>query len=267
MRKNDREGVSTVIGMAIFLVIFAMSASYTLIWTQQFSDYSNAVKDQIEFEQMRNAERLSVEVFKNSTNWWLNVSNPTSQVIVVTQVWSNHNKQTGEWGIPPLGWALIDIEIVDHDNNFKLVTSRGNIFSGKYVTVGGPQPGWWDVTWYNSSIKLGKSAWYNLDIYVNWYKANNTYLGFEANSKLRVISETNPYIVIKEDLPSKVNLTILVDGVVKKNYTDKSQIYNISDVIEGKTYDFTILLNTTGYDDDLELAIAFIGLDFAKDNE
>jgi len=264
LRRNSRKGVSTVIGMAIFLVIFAMSASYTLIWTQHFSDYSNAVKGQLEFEQLRSSERLTVEVFKDDSGYWLKVSNPTGQVVVVTQVWSNHKYQTGEWGIPPFGSARIDVSMSGHDDNFKLVTSRGNVFSGSYVPVGGPRPGWWSVEWYNISTPLGSSAWYNLDINLHWYRYTNTYLGFNATSKLRVVNET-PRVVIKEDLLPSVNLTIMVNDEIKKLGDWKEAIYNITNVIEGETYEFTILLNTTGYDDDFDLSIAFIGLDFAGD--
>ncbi|MEN3052136.1 MAG: hypothetical protein ABC596_10045, partial [Candidatus Methanosuratincola petrocarbonis] len=168
-RTGRRKGVSTVIGMAIFLIIFAMAASYTFIWTQYFADYSSAVKAQIESEQLRGSERLGVEVNVNGSSYWLNVSNPTAQVAVVTQVWSNHQYQTGEWGIPAFGWTRINVTpaISNPDGNFKVVTLRGNIFEGTYSPPGTEVAGRWRLVWYNGSGVFGTSYMGSLNL--RWY--------------------------------------------------------------------------------------------------
>ncbi|MEN3016973.1 MAG: hypothetical protein ABC585_04300 [Candidatus Methanosuratincola petrocarbonis] len=262
-RTGRRKGVSTVIGMAIFLIIFAMAASYTFIWTQYFADYSSAVKAQIESEQLRGSERLVVEVNVNGSSYWLNVSNPTAQVAVVTQVWSNHSYQTGEWGVPAFGWSRINITSISNpDGNFKVVTLRGNVFPGTYTPPGTAVAGRWAVNWYNSSGPLGTSYLENLNLNFRWYKdvVNSTgAIGFNASAKVVALNDT-AYILMKAPLADSVQVNVSINGETRT----KGPVITIKDLTPWNTYQLNVTLWTANQVD-MDLSVSFIGLDFAKE--
>ncbi|MEN3035512.1 MAG: hypothetical protein ABC537_04330 [Candidatus Methanosuratincola sp.] len=259
MVNKGRKGVSTVIGMAIFLIIFAMAVSYTFVWTQYFSDYGNAVKGQIEFAQLKGSETLEVAVMKNSSGTWLNVTNPTGNVIVVSQVWSNHQNITGEWGVPPFGYVMIDVSAIEGGDGFKVVTMRGNVFSGMYSPLGSPMEGRWLLKWYNSTGEIGVSYLDDLNINMRWYKGYTGTIGFNASAKLVAINES-ALILVKAPLAESVQLNITFAG---QEYAKPSIVY-VSDLTIGKTYDAEISMSTNDAVD-MDLSITFIGLDFAKD--
>ncbi len=261
-RTGRRKGVSTVIGMAIFLIIFAMAASYTFIWTQYFADYSSAVKAQIESEQLRGSERLVVEVNVNGSSYWLNVSNPTAQVAVVTQVWSNHQYQTGEWGIPAFGWTRINVTpaISNPDGNFKVVTLRGNIFEGTYSPPGTEVAGRWRLVWYNGSGVFGTSYMGSLNL--RWYKEVGSITGatgFNASAKVVALNET-AYILIKAPLAESVQVNVSVNGEERT----KAPIVVITGLIPWKAYELNVSVWTENLVD-MDLSVSLIGLDFARD--
>lgn len=262
-RTGRRKGVSTVIGMAIFLIIFAMAASYTFIWTQYFADYSSAVKAQIESEQLRSSERLVVDVKMEGGSYWLNVSNPTAQVAVVTQVWSNHQYQTGEWGIPAFGWSRINITSISNpDGNFKVVTLRGNIFEGTYSPPGTEVAGRWSLVWYNSSGTLGSSYVDTLSLNFRWYKemVNVTGpIGFNASTKVVALDNT-AYILMKAPLAESVKVNASINGQLGT----KAPVMVVTNLTQWNTY----LLNVSVWTEnlvDMDLSVSFIGLDFAKE--
>ncbi|MDH7555406.1 MAG: hypothetical protein QHG94_00500 [Candidatus Methanosuratincola sp.] len=260
MAIGGKRGVSTVIGMAIFLIIFAMAVSYTFVWTQYFSDYGAAVKGQIEFNQLRNSESLEVAVFKNGSDTLLNVTNPTGNVIVVTQVWSNHYNITGEWGIPPFGYATINATPIQGQNGeFKVVTSRGNVFSGAYAPPGSPMEGRWLIKWYNSTGPIGVGYLDELNINMRWYKGSTGMVGFNASTKFVALNQT-AIVLVKVPLVSSVELNITAAGEEKV----KPNIMYITNLTVGKTYDMEIRMRT--YDTvDMDLSLIFIGMDFARD--
>lgn len=260
MAGRGRTGVSTVIGMAIFLIIFAMAASYTFVWTQYFSEYGAAVKGQIEFNQLRNSEALEVNVFKNGTDTLLNVTNPTGNVIVVTQVWSNHTSITGEWGIPQFGYAIINATPIKvQDGKFKVVTSRGNVFSGAYAPPGSPMEGRWLVKWYNASGPIGVSYMDGLDINMRWYKGVTGMFGFNASTRVVALNET-AIVLVKVPLVSSVELNITAANQSR----EKPNIMYISNLTVGKAYNIEVRMRTNDTVD-MDLSITFIGLDFARD--
>ncbi|MEN3056481.1 MAG: hypothetical protein ABC542_02165 [Candidatus Methanosuratincola petrocarbonis] len=260
MAKRGRKGVSTVIGMAIFLIIFAMAVSYTFVWTQYFSDYGNAVKGQIEFAQQRGSERLEVAVIKNVSGTFLNVTNPTGNVIVVSQIWSGHNNITGEWGVPPFGYKMIDVSAIDGGEEFKAVTTRGNLFSGKYSPPGSPMEGRWLLKWYNSTGDLGVSYLDDLNINMRWYKGVTGTIGFNATAKLVALNESAVVLIKLPAVEAGVELNITIAGQEKV----KPSIIHISNLTVGKTYDVEIRMRTNDAVD-MDLSLTFIGLDFAKD--
>ncbi|MEN3062581.1 MAG: hypothetical protein ABC595_05815 [Candidatus Methanosuratincola petrocarbonis] len=261
-RKGRRKGVSTVIGMAIFLIIFAMAASYTFIWTQYFADYSSAVKTQIESQQLRSAERLIVEVYNGSSGYWLNVSNPTAQVAVVTQVWSNHSYQTGEWGIPAFGWSRINITpaISNPDGNFKVVTLRGNVFAGTYTPLGGAMEGRWNLIWYNDTGVIGKSYIDNLNINMRWHRMDSP-IGFNASTRVKAL-DSEAFVLVKFPISSNATLKISTgSGEPQELGVGVNQIIIPEDVTQ--PFDLNIYVWVEGVE--MDMAITFIGLDFATD--
>lgn len=220
-RGASRKGVSTVVGMTIFLLLFAIAVAYVFMWSQNSGIYIDTVKKQVDFERSRLTENLIVTA-KNLTT--VLVQNPTAGVIVVTQVWSNNNMTwgPGQIGVSPFG----SIEIVGNtgwegDGNFTVVTYRGNIFSGGLMTqleISTRRS--WEVTWYwndtmdpglhgamiwtemNQSQKVGITYWYDLNIDYEWDYLNNpvlekvynmtdgTMLGFVATTSIIKLTDS-----------------------------------------------------------------------------
>lgn len=130
--KRRRRGVSTVIGMSIFLLIFTMAIAYTFMWTQDFANYSDTAKEQLEFENQRNREQLAI-FYDNlpiggGNDRYITVSNPTSVVIIVAQVWNNHQLVNSTLtGVPPFSSVNITFPYTIYDD-FTVVTTKGNLF-------------------------------------------------------------------------------------------------------------------------------------------
>jgi hypothetical protein len=188
-RKASRKGVSTVVGMTIFLLLFTIAVAYVFIWTQSSGLYIDSVKKQVDFERSRLSEKLIVTAL-NNTN--VLVENPTAEVIVVTQVWSAHNMTfEGSKGISPFGSLIIPNNTgwLGGDGNFTVVTSRGNIFSAKFQSPLG-----WEVTWHwngnvsratydnpilmppnatLTNLKIGTTNWNDLNLNYEWSYLNN----------------------------------------------------------------------------------------------
>lgn len=257
MRKARSKGVSTVIGMAIFLTIFALAASYTFVWSQQLADYGSAAKRQLEMQQQRSAESLIVEVVESQQGvLYLDLINPTDQVVIVTQVWSAHKCQEGEWGIPPFSRGSINITISNPGDAFKVVTLRGNVFSAeKQVSVQR-----WKVTWYNATGTIGQSYWNNLDISVKWIGDLGS-LGFNATTSVVTLGSDLPVLVRKtQGIPITIKL-----GNLEYNITQSAADFfkfkiSPSDINSVQT--LTVYLPPTNQD--VEVFIHFFNLDFAR---
>jgi len=239
----SRKGVSTVVGMTIFLLMFAIAVAYVFMWSQNSGIYIDTVKKQVDFERSRLTENLIVTAENMTT---VLVENPTAGVIVVTQVWS-HNNMTwgpGELGIPPFS----NVEIVGDtgwvgDGNFTVVTYRGNIFSGGImVQIEESTSRSWEVTWYwndtmnqsahaamtwsqmNSSQQIGVTYWYDLNINYKWDYLNNpvlakvynmtdvTMLGFVAKTTLIKLSDSASEAWINYYISDTSRVAIIVDG-------------------------------------------------------
>jgi hypothetical protein len=240
---SGRKGVSTVVGMTIFLLLFAIAVAYVFMWSQNSGIYIDTVKKQVDFERSRLTENLIVTA-KNLTT--VLVENPTAGVIVVTQVWSNNNMTwgPGEIGVSPFG----TVEIVGNtgwvgDGNFTVVTYRGNIFSGGIKTqMELSTRRSWEVTWYwNGSMttvqhnamrwgelalnqRVGTTYWYDLNIDYEWDYLNNpviervynmsdsTMLGFVAKTTLIKLSDDASSAWINYYISDTSRVAIIVDG-------------------------------------------------------
>lgn len=209
--------------MTIFLLLFAIAVAYVFMWSQNSGVYIDTVRRQVDYERSRLTENLIVTA-KNLTT--IVVENPTAQVIVVTQIWSNNSMVwgPGQQGISPFG----SFEFVGNtgwvgDGNFTVVTFRGNIFSGGLQTqIESSTRRSWEVTWYwndsitpdihtaeffprnmSSNLALGKTYWYDLNLDYEWNYLNNpviaqaynmtdgTMLGFIAKTTLIKLTDSS----------------------------------------------------------------------------
>ncbi|MBC7113170.1 MAG: hypothetical protein H5T34_04020 [Candidatus Methanomethyliales bacterium] len=204
-----RKGVSTVIGAAIFILIFTLAVSAMMVWTQSFVNYVESAREEAAFQIEKNMEELMLTFINSSGKLAVIVRNPTPQTIIVTQVWSNHSVQTGEWVVPAKSRVSINTALDYAGMTFsKVVTSRGNVFSGVQTIGGGEEggelteeeiieAGRWFVQWYNLSArrvfdtKLGESYWESLSITFAWGAAAidpifgpYTQVGFNATTRV-----------------------------------------------------------------------------------
>lgn len=210
--KTRNKAVGTIIGATIFLGIFLVSVSLLLFWMQSYANYAGAALKETGFEVERAREELVLTFLNSTAKLKVIARNPTPYTIIITQVWSNHSFLTGEWVVPAKGSAEINTTL-DYVGMAlcKVVTSRGNIFSGPQ-TIGEDleeymiEAGRWYVQWYNLSarrvfdMKLGESYWQSLSISFQWGAASNdpifggyTKVGFNATTRV-VAFGTKMYI-------------------------------------------------------------------------
>lgn len=191
------KGVSTIIGMTIFFALFALTVSYSLIYTQYVSNNAAAVVAETEFENQRAAEILQVTTI-NATN--INVVNPTTQPITIVQIWnSTHNQNlTVAQIVPPLSNYYIS-NLTSTDGYFKLITQMGNIFyslsepkANQSVTINFFASKSWNVTYWvnNPNNIVGTASLSDLSFsmnYVNssWGVVNVTKFGFNASTSIK----------------------------------------------------------------------------------
>jgi len=206
------KGVSTVIGMSIFFLIFATTVAYAFIWSQNLAYYVEAAHEEFEFKQLQASESLVVKPL-NETR--VSIYNPTGNVIVITQIWSDHSLVYGtQTGIAPFStWVAPNDDTHRANGNFTVVTIRGNVFSGSYVDeFANMARRAWHVAWYGGDMDLvrndyivpsqltsqnllGESYWYDLNFEWSWNdysvpiigdnKNNVThFVGFVANATL-----------------------------------------------------------------------------------
>ncbi len=190
-RGAGRKGVSTVVGMTIFLLLFAIAVAYIFMWSQNSGIYIDTVKKQVDFERSRLTENLIITA-ENRTA--VLIENPTAQVIVVTQVWSNNSMVwLGERGIAPFAKTIIvNDSALEGNGNFTVITYRGNIFSGGFkAQLEEATRRSWEVTWYwhanvsdvnytaylpsntLSGLQIGATYWYDLNLDYEWDYLNN----------------------------------------------------------------------------------------------
>jgi hypothetical protein len=246
-RRRSRKGVSTVVGMTIFLLMFAIAVAYIFAWSQNSGTYIDTVKHQIDFEMSRLTENLEVTPINYTSVF---VENPTTNVIVVTQLWTN-NKLTwsGNQGISPLGnWTFTGNQT--GDGNYKVVTYRGNIFSGglkSQLDLAIRRS--WEASWYwrdgvNQSVhdamlpndllanlNIGTTYWYDLNLAYDWNFLSNPViekvynmtdqvsLGFVAKTTLIKLSNSSYNATINYYISNSSRIAIGIDGNVPLVWT------------------------------------------------
>lgn len=241
-KRSEKKGVSTIIGITIFLLIFAIAVSYTFAWNQQVGNYLSAVGSQVNLDQQRVGEKLTVSPI-NATA--LTVYNPTVNVIVVDQIRTGGQAVwDGLQAISPYGnWTFATNNTIGN-GNFIVITFRGNVFSGGIVSeLATSTQRTWQVNWYwnnsnppatpsllGSNIYAGQTYWYDLNLAWGWSTYNNpviggnismtagTVIGFIANATLIKLSDSNSNATINFFNNPNSYVAIGVDGAVPTSW-------------------------------------------------
>jgi hypothetical protein len=241
--RSGRRGVSTIIGITIFLLIFAIAVSYTFAWNQQVGNYLNAVKTQVDLNQQQASEKLIVSPYNDT---FLTIYNPTVNTIVVREIRTGgQDVWNVSQGIPPYSsWSPPNI--ASGNGNFEVVTVRGNIFSGSASTT--PSSQVWQVSWYWNNVTafpnnppkdplqlrfnniIGQTYWYDVNINWNWRIFNNpviagniimkpgVMMGFVANTTMIKLSDSSSNATINYFIAGDSNAAVGVDGSVPTSW-------------------------------------------------
>ncbi len=233
-RGRSRKGISTVVGMAIFFLIFALGVASVWAWQQTLTEYTEVGDQQIGLDMLRIAERLEVNVINMTA---LTLENPSDQPVQVRGVISNDTiLWLGTCEVLPFSSVILRVA-PGGDGTFMIVTMRGNIYSAglqdQLLAVG---KGAWHVTFRNSSTApavpldwlssnvVGETYWYNTNL--NW-KWDNAYpfIGYQylqAGVATGLIAEATLVKVVDE--PATINYFIdnnskvafIIDGVLQQ---------------------------------------------------
>lgn len=267
-RGRKKKGISTIIGIVIFFLIFILAVSSTFIWTDNTSKYLQAAKAELEEGRLRAQENLLYTV-SNQTHILL--VNPTSMLVVVNQIWDNSHNQVWNGTLIVPAFDQVFVNMTNTTNKtYKMVTNRGNIFDqiyygppygGSPVTPALTNASGWNVTWYRydgaTSTTLGNNVHNSLDI--SWTFGGawsfgtplTQRAGFNATTK--VIAKQNTifaYLMLIDDPAignySTINFTIW-DGGSYFNTVKTQMPINTSypsfftfAVEAGKTYDLFV---------------------------
>jgi hypothetical protein len=249
-----RKGVSTIIGITIFLLIFAIAVSYTFAWTQNTGNYLQTVNQQVDLDRLKIGENLIVSAINTTA---LTVTNPTGNVIVVDQIWSGGQPVwSGQQGISDNygNWTFIT-NATSGNGQFMVVTLRGNIFSGGLQSqLATATQRAWQVNWYynnnasspinppllpanlSSSSFVGQSYWYDLNLAWGWTAFNNpviggnynmtsnVMIGFIANASVIKLSDNNSIATINCYIDSNSKVAIGIDGSVPTSWNTMANI-------------------------------------------
>jgi len=248
----SNKGVSTIIGSMIFLSIFILSITAIIIWTQNYVNYAENIREELEFMIEKSREDLIINSINSSGKLTLAINNPTSQTIILKQIWANHSFQLGEWIIPANSLVYINTTL-DYVNTSKVVTSKGNIFSVipklEGIEEGIVKKGKWYVQWYNLSDrrvfdkKIGESYWYDLCISFDWAPSITdpvcgpyTQVGFNATTRIIALSSK---IYINWYVGEECRIIVKEIGY-DSDWQDNSGYVELN-VMQNATYTITIL--------------------------
>ncbi|MCQ5340461.1 MAG: hypothetical protein NO483_01925 [Candidatus Methanomethylicia archaeon] len=248
----SNKGVSTIIGSMIFLSIFILSITAIIIWTQNYVNYAENIREELEFMIEKSREDLIINSINSSGKLTLAINNPTSQTIILKQIWANHSFQLGEWIIPANSLVYINTTL-DYVNTSKVVTSKGNIFSVipklEGIEEGIVKKGKWYVQWYNLSARrvfdknIGESYWYDLCISFDWAPSITdpvcgpyTKVGFNATTRIIALSSK---IYINWYVGEECRIIVKEIGY-DSDWQDNSGYVELN-VTQNATYTITIL--------------------------
>jgi len=133
--RRTKRGVSTTIGMAMFMLIFALTIANMFIFSQRFVSYVEASKQEADFQIQRAQEYLIVIPTGTTSAASIQIINPTAQLVLVTQIWSDNQVLEDTFVVPAFGKKIVEFQSpLTNNGNFSVVTSRGNIFAGMVLT-------------------------------------------------------------------------------------------------------------------------------------
>jgi hypothetical protein len=241
-RGRGRKGISTVVAISIFFMLFALALTTVYTWQMMLAEYSEVGIQQLSLDNLRVSERLDVDIINS---YALLLTNPTSQSIRVVHVLSDNKLVfNGSFDVAPFSSATL-YHLVEGGERYRVVTMRGNVFSagmedrrGDIAELG------WQVTFrmnetvpvthydWGNSTAIGETYWYNTDI--NWVWNNSwkaygnlsipggTCVGFVATAKfVKVVNESynatfNYYIDTGDSTFDKSKVAVVIDGVLMR---------------------------------------------------
>jgi len=255
--RSGRKGISTIIGIVIFFLIFMLAVSSTFVWTDSTSKYLQSAKAELEQERLRASENLMYAV-SNDTHILL--VNPTSMLVVVNQVWDNEHQQVWNGSLIVPAFDQIYMNLTNTTcHTYKIISARGNIFDQQYLayTSNTSQPsnvtyvggGGWNISWfayYNVStpgiVTLGNSTHSSLDLSFNLGGASTfgglayTRAGFNATTRITAQSDTvMAYIYLNDGISTALSVA---------NFTISNGTYSVTDIFQQPSSNATSCLKS-----------------------
>lgn len=206
-KRHGQKGLSTVIGMSIFLLIFAIAVTFTYTWTQNTAGYLNTAQNEFNYNVLKSNENLYINITDQTH---ISLINPTSNYILATQLWDNHhNYYSINMGMPGFTTSSPIPVINTTNSNFTVITSRGNVFSTvpKYsifntnnnYTISVNSAGRWNISLYAGTSTFypilipGNFTWDTLSFSLNFGPASvltssGAQLGINASTYINVTS-------------------------------------------------------------------------------
>lgn len=255
--RSGTKGVSTIIGIVIFFLIFILAVSSTFVWTDNTSKYLQSAKAELEQERLRASENLMYAV-ANETHILL--VNPTSMLVVVNQIWDNEHRQVwnGSQIVPAFDEVYMNLTNTT-GHSYRMVTARGNIFDQQYLAYSSnaSQPsnvtyaggGGWNITWftyYNGSTpgitNLGNTTHASLDLSFTLGGTSTfgglayTRAGFNATT--RITAQSNiiyAYVYLNDGLSSDLSVA---------NLTISNGTYSVTDIFQQPSANSTTCLKS-----------------------
>lgn len=235
-RGRGRKGISTIVGMAIFFLIFALGIASVWAWQQSLTNYTEASSQQMNVDKLRVSERLEVNVINLTA---LSLKNPGDQPVIVRAVVSNNTVLWyGTREVPPFNSTIIKFPSIG-DGSYMVVTLRGNIFSaGLEDQLIAVSKGAWHITfrndsvapaapmdWYGSNV-MGETYWYDTNLNWNWsysypfvgkeYINSSAVTGFIAETTLVKVVNESSIATINYLIDNNSRVAFVIDGVLQE---------------------------------------------------
>ncbi len=266
---RSNRGVSTIIGIVIFFLIFMLAVSSTFVWTDSTSKYLQSAKAELDQERLRASENLMYAV-ANDTH--ILIVNSTSMLVVVNQIWDNEHLQiyNGSTIVPAFDQIYMNVTNTT-GHSYKIVTSRGNIFDQRYLgNTNASQPtnvtyiagGGWNISWfsyYNGSTpgiwRIGNTTHSSLDFSFTLGGTSTfggltyTRAGFNATTKITAQSSTiATYAYLNDGASTELsyaNLTISngsysVTTIFQQPTINSTSCLSLYSVTQGGNYTLTL---------------------------
>jgi hypothetical protein len=219
---RGKKGIGSLVGMAIFLLLFSMAVSYVYLWSQNTVQHVTTFKEQSALDDAKLRENLLITPINSKA---LNITNPTTQTIVVSQIWSNHSLiWSGNLAIAPFSSNLFSNPSSPANGAFEVVTTLGNIFNGGLTQqFSAATLRTWQVTVFNNIItppvnatdlasKLSNGTSFWNDLSYSWVWSSSTPMGLIANTTVMKTSGINSNATINYYIDQNSEILVYIDG-------------------------------------------------------